>query len=45
MNVRAFVTHVNSLKPAGAKGAFIVKVYIKSTMSPSVQVAHSFAQT
>lgn len=35
-NIDAFVMHVVGLKPPSAKGAFIRKAFVKSTMSPSV---------
>ena len=38
-NIQAFIEHVNSLKPPAAKGVFIRKISIKTTMSPSVQIA------
>jgi large subunit ribosomal protein L1 len=37
-NIRAFVDAVNKAKPAGAKGTYIKKVAIKSTMGPGVKV-------
>jgi len=37
-NIRAFVDAVNRSKPAGAKGTYIVKVSIKSTMGPGLKV-------
>ncbi|MGE3163338.1 MAG: 50S ribosomal protein L1 [Planctomycetota bacterium] len=37
-NINAFVHHVNTLRPSAAKGIFIRKVVIKTTMSPSVQI-------
>ena len=40
-NIDAFLEHVKSLRPAGNKGVFIKRVYIKSTMSPSVPVSVS----
>lgn len=40
-NIQAFLDHVNGLRPASSKGTFIRKVYIKSTMSPSVPIAVS----
>ena len=42
-NIRSFLEHVNSLKPPASKGIFIRKVCIKTTMSPSVQIAHGLA--
>lgn len=38
-NINAFVGHISSLKPAASKGIFIRRVVIKTTMSPSVQIA------
>ena len=40
-NIRAFVDAVNRSKPAGAKGTYIVKVSIKSTMGPGLKVDQS----
>ena len=37
-NVRAFVDAVNRAKPAGAKGAYLKKVSLSSTMGPGVSV-------
>jgi large subunit ribosomal protein L1 len=37
-NIRAFVDAVNRAKPTGAKGAYITKISIKSTMGPGVKV-------
>ncbi|MEM7166298.1 MAG: 50S ribosomal protein L1 [Planctomycetota bacterium] len=40
-NINAFLEHIESLKPTSAKGVFIRKVIIKSTMSPAVPIAIS----
>ena len=40
-NIRAFVDAVNRAKPSGAKGTYIKRVAIKSTMGPGVKVDHS----
>ena len=37
-NVRAFVDAVNKAKPSGAKGAYLKKVSLSSTMGPGVSV-------
>lgn len=37
-NVKAFVSAVNRAKPSGAKGVFLKKVVISSTMGPSVKL-------
>jgi large subunit ribosomal protein L1 len=37
-NVRAFVDAVSKAKPAGAKGAYLKKVSLSSTMGPGVSV-------
>jgi large subunit ribosomal protein L1 len=42
-NVRAFVEAVSKAKPAGAKGAYLKKVSIASTMGPGVAVDLSSA--
>ncbi|GAA5073968.1 50S ribosomal protein L1 [Maritalea mobilis] len=38
-NVRAFVDAVNKAKPSGAKGAYLQKISLSSTMGPGVSVA------
>jgi large subunit ribosomal protein L1 len=38
-NVRAFVDAVNKAKPAGAKGTYLKKVSLSSTMGPGVSVS------
>ncbi len=40
-NIRAFVDAVNRAKPSGAKGSYIKKISIKSTMGPGVKVDSS----
>jgi large subunit ribosomal protein L1 len=40
-NIRAFVDAVNRAKPSGAKGTYIKKVAIKSTMGPGIKVDQS----
>ena len=37
-NIRAFVDAVNRAKPSGAKGAYLKKVSVSSTMGPGVSV-------
>jgi len=37
-NVRAFVEAVNKAKPSGAKGAYMKKIAISSTMGPGVSI-------
>ncbi len=37
-NIRAFVGAINRAKPAGAKGAYIKKVALSSTMGPGVKI-------
>ncbi len=39
-NIKAFVEAVNRAKPSGAKGTYIKRVSIKSTMGPGVKVDH-----
>ena len=39
-NIRAFVDAVNKSRPTGAKGTYIKKVSIKSTMGPGLKVDH-----
>jgi large subunit ribosomal protein L1 len=38
-NVRAFVDAVSKAKPAGAKGSYMKKVSLSSTMGPGVSVS------
>jgi large subunit ribosomal protein L1 len=38
-NVRAFITHVLSLKPATVRGQYLKGIALSATMSPSVRVA------
>ena len=37
-NVNAFVDHIRHLKPSQAKGAFVTRVTVASTMSPGVRL-------
>jgi len=37
-NIDAFIAHIKKIKPTSAKGAYIKKVCISATMSPSVTV-------
>ena len=37
-NVQAFVSHIEKLRPNSIKGVYMKKVFIKSTMSPSVAI-------
>jgi large subunit ribosomal protein L1 len=37
-NVRAFADAVQKAKPAGAKGSFVNKISISSTMGPGVKI-------
>jgi large subunit ribosomal protein L1 len=37
-NAREFISMVNKLKPAAAKGTYIRSVYLSSTMSPGIKV-------
>jgi large subunit ribosomal protein L1 len=38
-NVRAFVEAVNRAKPTGAKGSYLQKISISSTMGPGVSIS------
>jgi len=40
-NVRAFADAVQKAKPAGAKGSFVNKISISSTMGPGVKIEPS----
>ena len=44
-NVRAFITAVAKAKPSGAKGTYIKKIAISSTMGPGVRVDSAEANT
>jgi len=44
-NIRAFVEAVSRAKPAGAKGTYLKKVSLSSTMGPGVSVAIESATT
>jgi len=37
-NIKAFVDAINKAKPAGAKGTYIKKVSVASTMGPGVKL-------
>lgn len=37
-NVRAFMTAINQAKPSGAKGTYIKKVALSSTMGPGIKI-------
>jgi large subunit ribosomal protein L1 len=37
-NVRAFVSAINRAKPSGAKGTYIKKVSLSSTMGPGIKL-------
>lgn len=38
-NINAFVEHIRGMRPAQAKGHFIRKVYVSTSMGPGVQIA------
>jgi len=38
-NVKAFLDHLNSIRPAAVKGIFVQKIFLSTTMGPSVPVA------
>ncbi len=38
-NIEAFVSHINKMKPAAAKGTYVKKMFISSTMSPGIPVS------
>jgi len=42
-NIRAFVDAVNRARPTGAKGAYIKKISIKSTMGPGIKIDNATA--
>lgn len=39
VNVRAFISHITSVRPPAAKGTFIQRAFISSTMSPGIRLA------
>lgn len=38
-NVEAFISHIASVRPAAAKGRFIVRAFLSRTMGPAVRIA------
>ena len=44
-NIRAFVTAISAAKPSGAKGTFIKKVAVSSTMGPGLKLDPNTALT
>lgn len=38
-NIRSFIKHIVNNRPSSAKGTFVQKIFISSSMSPSVKVA------
>ncbi|MCI0498904.1 MAG: 50S ribosomal protein L1 [Planctomycetales bacterium] len=42
-NVQAFIEHIKKLRPQSTKGAYIKKICISATMSPSVEIDLSIA--
>jgi large subunit ribosomal protein L1 len=44
-NIRAFVSAVSKAKPTGAKGTYMKKIALSSTMSPGVSVSVDNAVT
>ena len=38
-NVEAFLEHINAVRPAGAKGAYIEGVHLTASMSPALRLA------
>jgi large subunit ribosomal protein L1 len=40
-NVRAFLNAVTKAKPSGAKGTYVTKVAVSSTMGPGVKIDFS----
>jgi large subunit ribosomal protein L1 len=37
-NIEAFISHIKKIKPSTTKGAYIKKICVSATMSPSVAV-------
>jgi large subunit ribosomal protein L1 len=44
-NVKAFVDAISKAKPAGAKGTYVKKISLSSTMGPGVKIDLSDAGT
>lgn len=44
-NIRAFIDAVSRARPSGAKGSYIKKISIKSTMGPGIKIDHSTVTT
>ena len=38
-NIRAFISHVQGMKPNAAKGTYVRSINLSATMSPGLQVA------
>lgn len=38
-NIEAFVSHINKIRPAAAKGTYLRKMFISATMSPGIPVS------
>ena len=38
-NIEAFVSHINKIKPAAAKGTYVKKMFVSATMSPGIPVS------
>jgi large subunit ribosomal protein L1 len=38
-NIRTFIDHINSIKPAAVRGTYVRGIALSATMSPSVRVA------
>lgn len=38
-NIEAFLSHIKKIKPSAAKGAYIKKICVSATMSPSITVS------
>ena len=42
-NIKSFLDHLNGLKPSSAKGTFVRRVTVSSTMGPGVKLAEGLA--
>ncbi|MFQ5965834.1 MAG: 50S ribosomal protein L1 [Candidatus Scalinduaceae bacterium] len=40
-NIRSFVKHISNNRPPSAKGTFIQRIFVSSTMSPSIRIVTS----
>ncbi len=44
-NIKEFMATINKLKPAAAKGTYVLSIYLSSTMSPGLQIDPKSVET